>query len=156
MDGVVLYLRQYKNEDGQLIQKVRIIDDTTLPQESLALRRLELMKSKVKLKPLGMAVFFLGDLVKLAHRQLWFIDSAGSVFQYKKTQTAKLVFKKIKTMHTIASGGAVIEVEDISSRFKCLYAPIAGEQYAGILVSGRSYILYGLYLEKPKDTWRMI
>jgi hypothetical protein len=156
LDGVVLYLRQYKDEDGQTVQKVRIIDDTNLPGETLALRRLEILKSKVKLKSLGNAVFFLGDLIKLAHRKLWFIDSAGNVFQYKKTAVAKLVFKKITLMHHIPSGGAIIEVEGIPSRFKCLYSPRAGEQYAGILVSGLSYILYGLYVEKPKDSWRMV
>jgi hypothetical protein len=155
-EGVVVFIRHYLDEDRNLVEKYKIVDDTNLPGDTLALRRIILLKNKVPLKPLGNAVFFLGDLIKIAHRKIWFIDSSGNIFQYKKSRRAKLEFKKIKLIHQITSGGAIIEVEGIASRFKCLHTPRNGEQYAGLLVDGRSYILYGLYQEKPDDTWRMI
>ncbi len=110
----------------------------------------------VKLKKLNNAVFFLGDLIKLATPKLWFIDNKGLIFQYTKSRKIRLQFKKIKAIHPIKAGGAVIEVYGIASRFKCLYIPTKGETFAGILMDGLSPILYGLYTEQHTDTWRMI
>ena len=155
-EKVIVFIRQYLDEDKNIIEKYKIVDDKNEPGESLALRRLSLLKKEIPLKRLNTAIFFLGDLVKLAHRKIWFIDSAGTIFQYKKSQKAKLIFRKITLQINIPSGGSIIEVEGIASRFKCLHTPRNGEQYAGLLVDGRSYILYGLYQEKPDDTWRMI
>jgi hypothetical protein len=155
-EGVVYYLRQYKLEFGEVEDKLLIVDDTTIPQEALAKRRLHLLKNGVKLKSIDRAVFFLGDLIKIADRKSWFIDNSGKVFQYKKEKVAKLVFKKIKTMHALATGGAIIEVEGFVSRFKCLYTPQENEIYAGVLMHGMINILFGVYTEQHKDTWRMI
>jgi len=155
-EGVIFYLRQYKDENNQVTNRLTIIDDTTLPEETLAKRRLYLLNKDVKLKSIGRAVFFLGDLIKLAHRNVWFIDSKGKVFQYKKATIAKLLYKKITLMHAIASGGAILEVEGINHRFKCLYTPEEDDYYAGVLKHGNTYILYGVYKEKHKDSWRMV
>ena len=156
IDGVVVFVRQYLDEDKNLIQKYKVVDDTNLPGDTLALRRLILLKNKVKLKPINNAIFFLGDLIKLAHRKIWFIDSLGNIFQYKKSMVAKLQFKKIKYIQEIPTGGAIIEVEGIAHRFKTLFTPRNFEQYAGILKHGNTHILYGLYKEKHKDSWRMV
>jgi hypothetical protein len=156
VEGVIVFVRQYLDENKNIIEKYKVVDDKTVPGDTLARRRLVLLKNKVPMKKLGMAIFFLGDLVKLAHRKIWFIDSSGIIFQYKKSQRAKLEFRKITLMYNIPSGGAIIEVQGIASRFKCLHTPRDNEQYAGLLVNGHSYILYGLYKEKPEDSWRMI
>jgi hypothetical protein len=155
MEGVVLYYRQYFIEDKK-VETYHIIDDTTLPQPTLALRRLELLKKEVKLQKLGKATFFLADFIKLANRNTWFIDSAGIVFQYKKHKRAKLTFKKIKRIIPIVSGGAIVEVEGLPSRFKTLHMPDLSNRYAGLIVDGMGYILYGLYQDKLNDSWRMI
>lgn len=155
-DGVVFYARRYIQEDGTEVGSLMIIDDKNIPAPTLAKRRLKLLAEDVKLKRLGKAVFFLGDLIKLATSTLWFIDSNGEVFRHLKSQRAKLEFRKIKSLHPIPTGGAVVEAEGIASRFKCLYAPQLGEQYVGVLKLGLQYILYGFYDTKHQDTWRKI
>jgi hypothetical protein len=155
MDGVVLYYRQYVLDD-EIKETYHIIDDTTIDKPTLALRRIELLKMQVKLQKLGKATFFLADFIKLASRNTWFIDSSGLVFQYKKHRSAKLTFKKVKRVIPIKTGGAIIEVEGIPSRFKTLYVPDANNRYAGLIVDGMGYILYGMYPEKLKDSRRMI
>ncbi len=150
-EGVILYIR--KTEDGL---KYKIVDDITLPEKTLALRRLKLLKQGIPLKRLSKAVFFLGDLVKLGTSSTWFIDSKGKIFTYKKVTSAKLISKKIIKVIPITTGGAILEVEGISSRFKCLFAPKPYQKYAGVLIYKLSYILYGLYSEPFSDTTRRI
>lgn len=156
IDGVAFYARRYIDEDRNETGSISIIDDKNIPALTLAKRRLKLLAMEVKLKKLGKATFFLGDLLKLTKPALWFIDSSGKVFRHTKSKRAKLEFKKIKQLHVIPTGGAIIEVEGIPSRFKSLYAPQLGEQYAGVLKLGMQYILYGVYDTKHQDTWRMI
>lgn len=154
--NVVLFYQEYKDDEGNPIQKYRVVDDKDIDKPTLALRRLELAKNKVKLKRLSRAVFFLADFIKLATRETWFIDSNGMVFQYKKEKHIKLLFKPIKQIIPIDTGGAIIEVEGIPSRFKTLYMPDSLNKYAGVLQDGMGYILYGTYIEPPKNSRRLI
>jgi hypothetical protein len=157
VNGVTFFLRQYTGPDGEHINKLLIVDDRNQTGATLAKRRLTIMQfENVKLKPLGKAVFFLGDLIKLATKNMWFIDSMGNMFQYKKTTSAKLMFRKIKKILNIPSGGSIIEVEGIPVRFKTLYSPKDYERYAGILVNGMSLIFYGVFDQPYSDTRRMI
>jgi hypothetical protein len=155
-NGISYFLRQYKLDFGEVRNDLLLVDDTTIDEPTLAKRRLRLLENKIRLKKLSKAVFFLGDLIKLSDRKSWFIDSAGKVFQYKKTKTAKLIFRNITKMIAIKGGGSIIEVEGLHTRFKTLYAPKEDEVYAGILVDGMTNILYGVYTQLHKDTWRMI
>jgi hypothetical protein len=156
-DGVVLYITRTREVDSsEIVNTYRIVDDTNLPGKSLAVRRLRLLADGVRLKRITRAVFFLGDLVKLATSQTWFIDSVGNVFRYVRKTRVKLQFKKIKQIIPIKTGGAILELEGSLSRFKCLYAPKPDERYAGVLKYGLSYILYGVYTEQYDDTWRLI
>lgn len=153
-EGVVLYLHYGRDEDSLPIYY--IVDDRTLEGETLAQRRVSLLRQGIKMKKLGRAVFFLGDLVKLANSTTWFIDNAGNVFQYKKKTNVLLTYKKIKQIIPIKSGGAILEVEGIPNRFKCLFAPSKSVQYAGVLKYGLSYILYDVSEDKFNDTRRKI
>lgn len=155
-EGVVLYIYYYRKDDGSYVTKYSIIDDRTLTGDTLAKRRVYLVKTGVKVKKLTKAVFFLGDLIKVAKANVWMIDSVGNVFQYKKTKTVKLVYKPIKKIIPIKTGGAIIEVQGIASRFKCLYKPSANVKYAGVIEYGMSHILYDLSIEQFDSTRRMI
>jgi len=62
----------------------------------------------------------------------------------------------ISTPQPIKTGGAIIEVENISTRFKALYTPESANRYAGILNYGKSLILYGFYSQEHSKTWRRI
>ena len=114
------------------------------------------MSQGTKLAKVGQAIFFLGDLIKLATPNTWFIDSAGKLFNYVKKTRAKLHFYEISKNIAIPTGGAIIEAKGIVTRFKSLYSPGPYEKYVGLLQFGKSLILYGFYEQKPEDTWRLI
>jgi hypothetical protein len=133
-----------------------IVDDKTVQGDTLAKRRLKLLKQGTPLKKLSKAIFYLGDLVKIAKANIWFIDSTGKVFNYKKETFHKVIVKKITKIIPINTGGAIIEVDGIMSRFKVLFAPSAYSKYASLLLDGMSYILYGLHEEPPEIKNRKI
>lgn len=146
-DGVVFV---FKNE-----KDLEIVDDKNLPGDSLAVRRLKLIIDGVKLFKLKYSIFFLGDLIKLANNKIWFIDSKGKIFQYKKQHFAKLTIKKItKIIPSISC--SLIEVEGIQARFKVLFPPRIEEKWAGLLYHNKVYIFYGFYTQRYSDTIRKV
>ncbi len=136
--------------------KVLVLDDRNAAGDTLAARRLMLKAQGTELYGLNKAIFFLGDLIKLAKKNTWFIDSKGSVFEYEKTRRVPLVYKKIKSITNIVTGGAIIEVDGLSERFKTLFAPTNNETHAGLLVLDKAHILYGLYTQEYKTTNRAV
>lgn len=156
IDKVDLILRTYINEHGELINKFRVVDDKNIPEDTLAKRRIVLLKNKVPLKHLGIAIFFLGDMIKLATRTTWFIDSNGTIFNYTKSKSVALIFKKIVLRIDLPTGGSILEIEGIENRFKCLHSPLKDEKYAALLKYNNGYILYGVYEDRPKNSRRMI
>lgn len=155
--NILYYMYKYIIDEEKERISLAIIDDKTVEGDTLAKRRLLLLSQGVKLKPLKKAIFFLGDLIKFSNPTKWFIDSTGKVFRHVKSTRAKLVFKKIEKLIPIPSGGAIVQVEGIPSRFKLLFFPSPGSMYAGLLKLNNSYILYGMYDTVPdRRTWRMI
>lgn len=158
LEGVLCYLRHKVNNDtGAETTKILILDDKNLAGETLSQRRLLLATDpKVELFKLTYAVFFLGDLIKLATSSMWFIDSLGKLFKYKKTTRAILKMHRLKNVHPITGGGAVVEVYGITTRFKSLYPPDKDTSYVGLLHFGKSLVLYGFYNKLYDDTWRNV
>ncbi len=156
IDSVDMYVREYVLEDGDTKTTYKVVDDKSIPAPTLAKRRLVMLNAGVSLKKLGRAVFFLADFIKVSKPDMWFIDSAGLVFSHKKSTRALLQHKKVSRMIPIASGGALIEVQGVPGRFKTLYTPGPTQRYAGMLKIGMGYILYGLYEELHKDSWRLV
>lgn len=155
--GLLYYCNEYFNIDTAEFNKVvSIVDDTNIPEQTLSRRRLRAKAQGTALYPLRRAIFFLGDFIKLAKRGYWFIDSNGKLFTYNKVAKAKLSFHKIKKIIPSKSTGSLIEVEGIPHRFKTLYIVKNSMRYAGILSRGHTHILYGVYEQKYKDTWRLI
>lgn len=153
--GVSFYYYCKDTENGERIT-VRIIDDTNIPGDSLSHRRLRLLMEGVKLFRITNAVYFIGDLVKMARPDVWFIDSNGKIFNYTKSIKARLKFHPIsKLLHT-KGGGVIVESTDLPTRFKALYMPPNDVKYIGVLHWKQSLILYGFYHEKHKETWRHI
>jgi len=150
------YYYEVHHKDGEVDPKTAIIDDTSVVGNSLAMRRLQLKNVGTHLHKLKHAVFFLGDMVKLSKGGTWFIDSEGYVFEYRKTKKVPLVFKPISQVIPMKTGGAVIEIQGVGTRFKTLYAPKPTEKYAGLLLVGTGYLLYGVYEEEHPSTVRMI
>lgn len=157
-DGVVFYSKQYQDKDDSTSIQVglRIVDDKNILGDTLGLRRLKLRESKVKLFYIRSAIYMLKDLIKLSKQTTWWIDSKGTVFQYKKSTRAKLTCKRVKKYIPGEVVGCIVEVEGLSQRFKLMYHPKNGEQWAGVLQWGLSYILYGIYTEPFKNTYRLV
>ena len=156
VDDRVLYYLYTREEDEGIRYELKIVDDPKLQQPTLALRRLHLRNMGVPLSKIHHAIFFLGDLIKLATPTTWFIDSNGRLFNYTKTNRANLKFYKIAKKIPISTGGVIIEAEGINTRFKALYMPSTDMTYVGILHCGMTLVLYGFYTEKHQDTWRRV
>lgn len=148
------YVAHSVEDDDQDV--VQVLDDKSMPGISLAMRRLQLKNTGVKLCKLKYAIFFIGDMLKMCKSTTWFIDNDGTVFEYRKTKKVPLVFRPISQIIPIRTGGAVIEVQGVGTRFKTLHAPKGTEKFAGVLLVGTAYVLYGIYDEKLEDTTRMI
>jgi len=154
---LVYFYTEYLDETNDTSLTIKIVDDASLPQKTLGLRRLVLQKDpKVTLHKISTAVYFLADLIKLAKATTWFIDNSGKVFQWKKYARAKLTTKKIKQVLPADGVGCVLEVEGLSQRFKSLQRPQDFHQYAVFLVINRMYFLYGLSETTRKDSWRLV
>ncbi len=156
--SILYYSNSYFNvDDATKSTTLRIVDDTSLPADTLSRRRLILQSRGVDLYPLRRAIFFLGDFLKMAKSGYWFMDSYGKLFTYKKTRRVKLTFKRITKIIPSAHTGSIIEVEGIPQRFKCLYIVYPYEsKYAGILEFNKMQIFYGTYPIKYRDSWRLI
>ena len=157
MDGVLYYSNTYRNiDDNTLSTNIKLIDDKNIKEDTLSRRRLKMKSEGAPLYPLSKAVFFLGDFIKLAQSGYWFIDVYGNIFTYKKNIRAKLVFRKVRKVIPAKSMGSIIEVDGIAPRFKTLRVVKESQRYAGILQYNGINILYGLYDQPYKESWRMI
>lgn len=156
--GVVFYSNTYLDVDSNVkTTHVKIIDDLNQPAKTLGLRRLALKANDVDLYPLKIAVYYLGDFIKLAKPNQWFVDYTGRCFTYKKTSRAKLRFLKIEqVVRDTKTTGSVIEIEGYPERFKTLFVIPENHRYAGVLSFSGVSVLYGTYEQKHKDTWRMV
>lgn len=156
-DKVSYFLLGKATETDALSYKILFLDDRTINSPSLGTRRLVLEGAGNSLFKLKTAIFFLADLIKLANPSVWFIDSAGTLFQYIKTRRVRLVYKPISKIIPIATGGSIIEVDGLSERFKSYRTPeLSSTPYVGLLEDKQSYILYGFYDKQYKNTNRMI
>jgi hypothetical protein len=154
-NNLVYYSKEYVDKESLETRiGLRIVDDKSVQGNTLGLRRLVI--TGARLFPIRQAIYFLGDLIKIAKQTTWFIDNTGKVFQYRKSSRAKLTAYKIKKVLPLEGMGAIIEVQGLPQRFKCMYAPKPEQFYAGILRWGLSYVLYGFYDEQFKATYRLV
>ena len=156
LDNVVFYLNQYEEDGKDTKILLKIVDDKNKPGETLGIRRLNLKVDGINLFRITKAVYFLGDLIKIAKPNIWFIDSNGRVFNYIKSTRVKLKYYKISNTIPIKGGGIIVELEGLQARFKSLFLPDSTFTYAGILHYNRSLILYGFYDKKYQESWRSI
>lgn len=156
-EGVLYYSNSYLDVDSNIVStNIKILDNTNEPGDTLSRRRLKMSSQEVPLYPLRMAIYFLGDFLKLAKKGYWFIDSMGQIFTYTKSMFAKLKFYKIKRVIPSNSTGSIVEVVGIPERFKTLFTADKNTLYAGILEYRGVKILYGLYDQEYKNTRRKI
>jgi hypothetical protein len=150
---IVYYANQHLYEDNQISTNSYIVDDKNINKNTLGLRRLLIPKQD--LYTLSTTIYTLQDLIKLAKPNVWFIDNIGQLFQYKKSTRAKLQTYKIRQVLPVSGIGCVLEIEGFSERFKSMTVPNT-ERYAAILSYNGKNLLYGLYTENIKTTWRLV
>ncbi len=154
LGGLIFYSKQYIDTDTvTFTHRYRVVDDKNIDKPTLGLRRLQIGK---ELFPIGTAIYFLQDVIKLAKSTTWFIDSSGQLFQHKKSTRAKLATYRIKQVLPAQGIGCVLEITGLAERFKSLQIPKDTEPYAGILTYSGSNLLYGYYSEPIKTTWRLV
>lgn len=152
VNGILFYIRV--DDNGEYVYY--IIDDKNLPGNTIGKRRLQIDEN-VKKFSLRKAIFYIQDLIKITHSLTWFVDNNGKLFSYKKSKVVPLIFKRILKVIPNRVGGAILEIEGLPTRFKTLHIPPVEHKYAGMLkLSPLSYILYGTYDRKYKDTTRKI
>lgn len=151
-DGDVLfYARHYKDK-----VEVDIIDDVSIPGNTLGKRRLWLSNDNIQLFKIRTALFFLGDFLRVCKPGIWFIDSMGTIFTYTKTKTVPLITRKI-TKVIRSTGSTLLEVEGLEHRMRCLFPPLDTQKYASVLkLSAHSYILYGFSDKNNGPTTRKV
>ena len=155
--GLVYYYTEYVSETNTPSLMLRIVDDKSVPQQTLGRRGLQLSLDKsVTLFPIRTAIYLLADLIKLAKASAWFIDDSGRVFQYKKQTRAKLITKKIKQVLPAQGLGCVLELEGLAQRFKSLHHPTDYQGYAVLLYINKTYLFYGLSETELTSSWRLV
>lgn len=155
-DGITFYYKEYLDTDTEDYRRnYRVVDDKNINKPTLGLRRLQ-MDVHNKLFPIGTAIYFIQDIIKLAKSTTWFIDSHGQIFQHRKIIRAKLKTHKIKQVLPASGLGCVIEVEGLPERFKSLQVPKPEDLYAGVITYSGKNLLYGYYCEPIKQTWRLV
>ena len=157
--GLVFYYQEFEietSEDTITGSRYKIVDDRNVEGDTLAKRRLKLMVDEVPLAKISNAMYFLGDLIKLGDPKLWFIDSAGKIFNYKRSVRAKLKFYEVAQLIPIQTGGVIIEAKGMHQRFKSLYSPTSDKTHIGVLEYGLSKVFYGFYDQRYDETWRLV
>lgn len=158
-DGVTFYLKEQEHEDGSLSHFAYIVDDTTVQGETLGQRRLHIKAKGDLLKKLGKAIFFIGDLIKISKSTVWYIDSKGKLFKYKKSTAYTVEYYEISKVIPVTAGGSIIAVKGLACRFKVLgNYYINPPKYAAIIRNKSSMHIYGLLNELPNGVkrWRKV
>lgn len=133
---------------------IKVIDDTSVEGDSLAKRRLKIdPKSLYKLK---YAIFFIGDLIKQAGPNQYFIDSSGKYFNLTKNSRRPLTYKRI--IEVVKNVGSTsIKVEGMDHYYTSLFPPLEDQKYAALLnIAPNSYVLYGYADQRYKNTYRKV
>lgn len=120
----------------------------------LGQRRLAMVRAGVELYPLKLAIYSLGELLKVATPTQWFIDSQGKVFTYKKTHYVPVVYKEIVRVEKLSGFETIIVVRDSPPIYKALYPPNPEEKYAVFLqISPKALLFFG-YSETTHENKR--
>lgn len=159
-NGKLIYRRFFYDKKKDLLDMwEHVLDDLTIDEPTLAMRRLRLAARGEDLFPLGFALFYLVDLINTKRRygsSRTYIDSKGTIFKYKSTSKFyKVTCHKInKIIHNEQTGGGILDIEGCHTRFPLLFKiNIIDYPYVGILNAGKSKVLFNVSRE-PFETYR--
>jgi hypothetical protein len=149
-EGNLLYYIRVKNGT----EFIEVIDNLDYKEPSLSKRRLRVLGSGMALYRIKKCFFYYADLLKFATPVKYFVDSAGNVFNYRKSLRCTITYHVVDKI-TRTSLGAVVELKGLPIRFKILHYPIDFPKYASIINAGKAKLLYGLHdkIEDKKVIW---
>lgn len=131
----------------------RVLDNMSMPGETLGLRRLQHQASvdifSKKLFKLSKPLYSIIDILHTTASK--FIDSKGKIFNYTKSKFFKLESFKIQEFIEV-SEGYIIKVHGIHCSFFLNRAPHVDEKFARVLRVGMGYLLYELEREYRKPS----
>lgn len=153
------YYKMY-NEEGiiyvETYIKTWILDNTNLPYNSLAKRRLRINKPY----PLTGVIFNITQLIKCKYKV--FIDNKGKIFNYKKTKRITLKYKILSNYKiNYKTNEVACFTKDlpypfyVSSTYFNKFKQF-DNLYLGVLAYLGGHILYEITNEKKRDTWKKI
>lgn len=121
----------------------QILDDTAVPGESLGQRRLyiSMHQPKAPLFKLSQPIYSIRDLLLIKHRN--FIDSAGKVFKYYKSNSGTVESYLIESIEP-RNGAFILTCKNLHCKFVLYSAPEIGTKYAEIIRVDLGFILYNL------------
>ena len=148
------YVEIKKNPIGPIyiITKYKryILDDISIPEETLARRRLIIgsQKLKVPLYKFRGTLFFLRDMLKEKSNTL-FIDSTGKMLRYQKgSKRFKVVCEQVNTREKCPEGNLLVGICNFPGLVRVPYNSYnLTAKYASILYSDNGPMLYDLVEE---------
>jgi hypothetical protein len=125
---------------------ITVVDDLKIHKPTLGLRRLVLRKRNVKLFTFKVAVYTLGDMLRLTtdSRTHW-IDSRGVIFRPAKKTTFNLEFREVDKVFQ-KTGYSVLVLKGEIQRYRSIYGPPSPAHGVLLLVSGNLRLFYGYSL----------
>lgn len=130
----------------------KVVDNKFLAGKTLGERRLKIPKDiRYNLK------FSLIDFHQLLKSKCkLFIDSNGTLVNYKKSYRANLTYHRIAKAKPIENIGFVIYLEDLPIILEISASVYNYQNYVGLLQYNRGYLIYEFCDIKKSKTWRMI
>jgi len=144
------------NREGTVLSVERvdgiqmILDDTSMSGDTLGARRLYLrvQSPELVLFKLNHPIYDFKDLLHSEYKN--FIDSAGKVFKYYKSKSAKVHSYEVDSYEPVANG-FVVNIKNLHCKFFINYAPQITDKYAEVLHVDMGFVLYKLNHQQVPD-----
>lgn len=139
-----------------------ILDNKNLAGDTIGKRRLRIAREK--LYHLKRTLFMFSELIEYTRPRTIddrkFVDTNGIVFNYIKSNTRKLIWRKIKSVEHFKSY-VLLKVQGLTDTFELpvnYWKRFKDEEtvYLGLLNLEKYYVIYDIDIELRKDTWRKI
>lgn len=158
-DGVISYTTLHIDEDNpeELVSVTKIVDNTSIPGETLAKRRLYIASTNLDvLYKIHRSFYSIVDIIKLKNKtKYWFIDSLGKLFQYKGNTRCHVVCKELSGF-SYGNSGYYMSVKGLPYKMYTKYKPLPGQRFAAIIYIQGTPMLYGFTDKAFKKTWKLV
>lgn len=149
---------EYRIEQNKILvtmpsMKEYILDDKSLPGDTLGIRRLQIDKDK--LYPLKKSINDVGNFLLYTKLYKQFLDSNGRFFKYEAKTKVPLIYRKI--VHKIPyKGGTMLSLDKIHCPIWYYRDVEPDKEYAALLRIERGYLILALTVNSfPDSTYKI-